>query len=128
MHNPTNIHTQEAIVTDNQLLFRGKEVNNMSKPNCSFDLHLCLSIIVIRYFFLEKKKEAKHWIVERVQVMALKIQISYWYFYFGNLPNQLQQQRANIYGGHSLCISTFFPFSYLAFDQLVLLSSIKIIT
>lgn len=47
--------------------------------------------------------------------MALKIQISYWYFYFGNLPNQLQQQRANIYGGHSLCISTFFPFSYLAF-------------
>lgn len=36
-----NTCTKKAIVTNNQLSLCRKEINNMSKPNCSFNLHFC---------------------------------------------------------------------------------------
>lgn len=54
-----NVCTQEAIVTNNQFLFRGKEVNNMSKTNCRLDLHLCLYSMLILHLFLQKERTSK---------------------------------------------------------------------
>lgn len=65
------IFTQEAIVTNNQLLLWGKEINDMTKPNCSFDFILFSSEMLIFYLLLRKVRKKEMW-----NHMTNKFQIS----------------------------------------------------
>lgn len=59
-------------MTNNQFLLHWKEVNNMAKPNCSLDFHLCYSAILIFHLFLQKIRIQNILISCEVQMKSLE--------------------------------------------------------